>query len=70
MKDGDQDSKSLLASRVKSSDDYDAGIALGNMSDVKTHFEYSHQGLTSFEAATLLTKYGRNELPEKTIPKW
>jgi magnesium-transporting ATPase (P-type) len=27
-------------------------------------------GLSSKEAASLLAKYGRNELPEKKIPKW
>jgi len=32
-------------------------------------FVYS-KGLTSQEAALLLGKYGRNELPDKTIPKW
>ena len=32
-------------------------------------FIYSH-GLTEVEAAELLQKWGRNELPEKTIPKW
>ena len=32
-------------------------------------FVYS-KGLTSQEAAILLKKYGRNELPDKTIPKW
>lgn len=32
-------------------------------------FEYSH-GLTEAEAAELLQKWGKNELPEKIIPKW
>jgi hypothetical protein len=32
-------------------------------------FKYSH-GLTSAEATALLKQHGRNELPEKTIPKW
>lgn len=32
-------------------------------------FKYSH-GLTEVEAAELLRKWGRNELPEKVIPKW
>ena len=32
-------------------------------------FVYSH-GLSSLEAEELLEKWGRNELPEKTIPKW
>lgn len=32
-------------------------------------FVYSH-GLTSEEAEELLDVYGRNELPEKIVPKW
>lgn len=28
------------------------------------------EGLTTAEAEELLTKYGRNELPEKVVPKW
>lgn len=32
-------------------------------------FQYSH-GITQAEAERLLIIYGRNELPEKTIPKW
>ena len=32
-------------------------------------FVYSH-GLTSIEAEELLEKFGRNELPEKVVPKW
>ena len=35
----------------------------------ETPFVYSH-GITQEEAARLLIVYGRNELPEKTIPKW
>jgi magnesium-transporting ATPase (P-type) len=38
--------------------------------DVKVStFRYSH-GLTTSEADALLLKFGKNELPEKTIPKW
>ena len=33
-------------------------------------FEFNHEGLTEAEAAERLKKYGRNELPEKVIPKW
>jgi len=33
-------------------------------------FKYNHVGFTSAEAAALLEKYGKNELPEKIIPKW
>lgn len=33
------------------------------------NFEYS-SGLTSGEAESRLLKYGRNELPEKVVPKW
>ena len=33
------------------------------------NFKYSH-GLTSSEAEKLLREYGRNELPEKVVPKW
>jgi H+-transporting ATPase len=32
-------------------------------------FVFSH-GISSAEAAALLKQYGRNELPEKVIPKW
>jgi H+-transporting ATPase len=35
----------------------------------KDHFEYSH-GLTSHQAEERLRIYGRNELPEKVVPKW
>jgi len=33
-------------------------------------FKFNHVGFTSAEAAELLAKYGKNELPEKVIPKW
>jgi H+-transporting ATPase len=33
-------------------------------------FVYSHTGLTTKEAEERLLKHGRNELPEKKIPKW
>lgn len=33
-------------------------------------FEFNDQGLSSGEAAELLQKYGRNELVEKTVPRW
>jgi len=33
-------------------------------------FKYNHVGLTTAEAEQLLAKYGKNELPEKTDPKW
>ena len=33
-------------------------------------FVYSHTGLTTEEAEVLLQKHGRNELPEKIVPKW
>lgn len=33
------------------------------------NFVFSH-GLTEAEAKTLLQKHGRNELPEKIVPKW
>jgi len=38
--------------------------------DAKDDFEFNHKGLTSEEAARLLEKYGRNELPESVDPKW
>jgi len=38
-------------------------------STVLTLFEYSH-GLTTEEATNLLAIHGRNELPEKIVPKW
>jgi hypothetical protein len=33
-------------------------------------FVYNHTGLTDAEAEVLLAKFGRNELPEKIVPKW
>ena len=33
-------------------------------------FVYSHHGLSTERAAQLLAQYGRNELPEKVVPKW
>ena len=33
-------------------------------------FEFNSVGHTSAEAAALLEKYGKNELPEHSIPKW
>ena len=33
-------------------------------------FVYSHSGLSTAEAEQGILKYGRNELPEKVIPKW
>ena len=38
--------------------------------DGKPFVYCKHEGLTSEEAARNLIKYGRNELPEKSIPKW
>lgn len=37
--------------------------------DTPVEFRYSN-GLTDNEAAELLRQWGRNELPEKVIPKW
>jgi H+-transporting ATPase len=37
--------------------------------DSPVEFIYSH-GLTDSEAAELLRRWGRNELPEKVVPKW
>jgi H+-transporting ATPase len=36
----------------------------------KIPFKYNHIGLTSQEADRLLGIHGRNELPEKVVPKW
>lgn len=33
-------------------------------------FQFSYTGFSSIEAYELLRKYGRNELPEKVVPKW
>ncbi len=33
-------------------------------------FVFNFKGLTSAEAKERLDKFGRNELPEKTVPKW
>lgn len=40
-----------------------------NSKEAKT-FKYNHHGLRNHEANELLAKYGRNQLPEKEIPKW
>lgn len=37
---------------------------------VPADFKYAHEGLTTAEAKELLTKWGRNELEEKRVPKW
>ena len=41
-----------------------------NPDEILDDFKYNHVGFTSEEAAELLAKYGKNELPEKVIPKW
>ena len=66
--------KSFANSRHRSSaageDINDVEVELTDVENNKDKvFEYSH-GLTSEEAAYRLAKYGRNELPEKHIPKW
>ena len=33
-------------------------------------FVYSQEGLTTSEAEALLKIHGKNELPEKVVPKW
>lgn len=38
--------------------------------DVLEDFTFNHKGLTSDEAAVLLEKHGRNELPEENDPLW
>jgi magnesium-transporting ATPase (P-type) len=45
------------------------GDSEDNEPERQSMFELSH-GLTTAEAKVLLDKYGRNELPEKKIPKW
>jgi H+-transporting ATPase len=37
---------------------------------VSDDFKFNMEGLTEEEAAKRLTFYGRNELPEKVVPKW
>ena len=44
-------------------------IDLGETGAERTDFQYSH-GLSSSEAEGRLKIHGKNELPEKTIPKW
>lgn len=43
---------------------------LDALEEGKKEFKYNHVGLTSSEVAELTLKYGKNELPEKVIPKW
>jgi H+-transporting ATPase len=50
------------------SNDTEAQGTYGSQDQSKI-FVYSH-GLSSSEADELLEKYGRNELPEKVVPKW
>eukprot|EP01041_Mallomonas_annulata_P000544 gene544-1045_t len=38
--------------------------------DASEGFDYSHDGITSEEAAKRLEQYGKNCLPEKLTPKW
>ncbi len=40
------------------------------LGDAKEFTAYNFNGLTTQEARDLLLKYGKNELPEKVIPKW
>lgn len=44
-------------------------IDLEETGATRTDFQYSH-GLSASEAEGLLKIHGKNELPEKTIPKW
>jgi H+-transporting ATPase len=37
---------------------------------VEDGFVYNHVGFTDDEAKVLLEKYGKNQLPEKIVPKW
>lgn len=49
---------------------------LGTFEEAEGHggssgvFVYNHHGLTTQEANSLIEKYGKNELPEKEVPKW
>lgn len=52
-----------------STEDEDSGKEFGKDSSVDKEFEFSH-GLTSQEALQRLNVYGKNELPEKVVPKW
>ena len=45
------------------------GDSEDNEPEAEGEFKYSH-GLTSQEGKALLEQHGRNELPEKKIPKW
>jgi magnesium-transporting ATPase (P-type) len=54
-----QDSKAI------SEDEFFAKIE-----DKEPEFKFNHVGLTSDEAAKLLEIHGKNELPEKSDPKW
>ena len=38
--------------------------------DLPDDFVFNHTGFTTEEAEELLIKYGKNELPDKTDPKW
>lgn len=38
--------------------------------EVSADFRYNAEGFSSAEAAQRLLRYGRNELPEKHVPKW
>jgi len=53
--------------KMEENKDIDVNNPLTN--EVKHLFEYSH-GLSSADAEKLLLAHGRNELPEKVVPKW
>jgi H+-transporting ATPase len=42
----------------------------GDVEGNSSSFQYSHFGLTSGEILDLLRKHGKNELPERVVPKW
>jgi magnesium-transporting ATPase (P-type) len=64
--------KNPLLKAIKE-DNIDLGETEGEFIDIegsnKSTFEFSH-GLTTAEADRLRLIHGRNELPEKVVPKW
>lgn len=64
--------KAFANSRHRASGAYipDEGLMNEIALEREASFVYSHLGHTSQQAEELLIKYGRNELPEKVVPKW
>lgn len=59
-----------IADRKEHGVDTDESVRLIEEDEFEDFFDFNKEGLTSDEAKEALLKYGKNELPEKTEPKW